>query len=128
MVEKGASEMKCKECKKKIVFDHYLAGNQPNQNRETLYLVFKCDCASYVIPLDLVETSEFKGLVSSGAIQYWKFEQDRDWSGEKLSREAKKIYREQGEAAYEKWQKEVYFPLLDARVKKLKANRFRKRA
>ncbi len=120
--------MKCKECKKRITFDHYLAGSQPDQKRETLYLVFKCDCASYVIPLDLVETSDFKGLVSSGAMKYWKFQRDLDCNGAKLSREAKRIYDEQGEAAYERWQKEVYFPLLDARVKKLKTNRFRKRA
>jgi len=67
-------------------------------------------------------------LVSSGPFSIWKFQQERDWNGEKLSRRRKKIYQETGEAAYEKWQKEVYFPLLDARVKKLKANRFRKRA
>lgn len=126
--EKGAPEMKCKECKKKIVFDHYLAGNQPVQGKETLYLVFKCDCGSYVIPMDLVETSEFKGLVSSGTIRYCKLAEDRHMDGEKLSREAKKIYQEQGEAAYERWKKEVYFPLMDARAKRLKGNRFRKRA
>jgi hypothetical protein len=38
-----------------------------------------------------------------------------------------KIYKEQGEEAYEKWKKEVYFPLMDSKLKKIKENCFRKR-
>jgi hypothetical protein len=125
---KGVSGMKCKVCKKKITFDHYLAKSEPDHHREKLHVIAKCDCGSYVIPLDLVETTEFKGLVSSDQTEHWKLCGETQWDGEHLSREAKKIYREQGEEAYEKWKKEVFFPLMDARIKKLKANRFRKSA
>ena len=125
--EKESQAMKCKECKKKISFDHYLATNKPHLNHEKLHLVFKCDCGFYVIPLDLVETTEFKGLFSLESVKHLKIVNDRQFNGKKLSEEALKIYNEQGEEAYEKWKKEVYFPLMDSKLKKIKENCFRKR-
>jgi hypothetical protein len=124
---KESQTMKCKECKKKISFDHYLATNRPHLNHEKLHLVFKCDCGIYVIPLDLVETTKFKGLFSLESIKHLKIANGRKFSGKKLSEEAMKIYKEQGEEAYEKWKKEVYFPLMDSKLKKIKENCFRKR-
>jgi hypothetical protein len=124
---KESQAMKCKECKKKISFDHYLATNRPHLNHEKLHLVFKCDCGIYVIPLDLVETTKFKGLFSLESIKHLKIANGRKFSGKKLSEEAMKIYKEQGEEAYEKWKKEVYFPLMDSKLKKIKENCFRKR-
>ena len=125
--EKGSQTMRCGECKKKISFDHYLATNRSHLNHEKLHLVFKCDCGIYVIPLDLVETTEFKGLFSLESIKHLKIANGRKFSGKKLSQEAMKIYNEQGEKAYEKWKKEVYFPLMDSKLKKIKENCFRKR-
>ena len=119
--------MRCKECKKKISFDHYLATNRSHLNHEKLHLVFKCDCGIYVIPRDLVETTEFKGLFSLESIKHLKIANGRKFSGKKLSQEAMKIYNEQGEKAYEKWKKEVYFPLMDSKLKEIKENCFRKR-
>src|SRR4030042_4094722 len=124
--EKGSQTMRCGECKKKISFDHYLATNRSHLNHEKLHLVFKCDCGIYVIPLDLVETTEFKGLFSLESIKHLKIANGRKFSGKKLSQEAMKIYNEQGEKAYEKWKKEVYFPLMDSKLKKIKDNCFRK--
>jgi hypothetical protein len=125
---KESQRMRCKECKKKISFDHYLATNRPHLNHEKLHLVFKCDCGIYVIPLDLVETTKFKGFFSLESIKHLKIVNGRQFSGKKLSQEAMKIYNEQGEKAYEKWKKEVYFPLMDSKLKKIKDNCFRKRA
>jgi hypothetical protein len=124
---KGTQTMRCKECNKKISFDHYLATNRPHLNHEKLHLVFKCDCGIYVIPLDLVETTKFKGLFSLESIKHLKIANGRKFNGKKLSQEAMKIYNEQGEKAYEKWKKEVYFPLMDSKLKKIKENCFRKR-
>ena len=125
---KGNQTMRCKECKKKISFDHYLATNRPHLNHEKLHLVFKCDCGIYVIPLDLVETTRFKGLFSLESIKHLKIANGPKFNGKKLSQEAMKIYNEQGEKAYEKWKKEVYFPLMDSKLKKIKENCFRKRS
>ena len=119
--------MKCKECQKKITFDHYLATTRPDAKGEGIRLVFECDCGFYVIPLDMVEITGSKALVSSSAMKHWKVEADAGLSGEKLSRKGMKIYKEQGEAAYEKWKKEVYFPLMDAKAEKMKRNSFRRR-
>ena len=125
--ERG-SQMKCKECQKKITFDHYLATNKTDPKSEKVHLVFKCDCGFYVIPLDIAEITNSKALVSSGAMKYWKMDSDGELNGPELSRKGLKIYEEQGEEAYEKWKREVYFPLIEARMKRLKTNRFRKRA
>ena len=119
--------MKCKECQKKISFDHYLATTRPDPRGESVRLVFRCDCGVYMIPLDVVDITGSKALVSSSAMEYWKIDLDVGLSGEKLSRKGIKIYKEQGEEAYEKWKREVYFPLMDAKVKKMKRNGFRKR-
>jgi len=119
--------MKCKECQKKINFDHYLATTHPDPKGESVRLVFKCDCGFYIIPLDVVEMSGSKAFFSSAAMEYWKIDVDVGLSGEKLSRKGIKIYKEQGEAAYEKWKTEVYFPLVEAKAEKLKRNSFRKK-
>ena len=126
-LEKVKQTMRCKECKKKISFDHYLATNRHHLKHEKLHLVFKCDCGIYVIPLDLVETTKFKGLFSLESIKHLKIVNGREFSGKRLSQEAMKIYNEQGEKAYEKWKKDVYFPLMDSKLKKIKENCFRKR-
>jgi len=119
--------VKCKECRKEIRFDHYSATTRRETKGESVRLVFKCDCGFYVIPLDLVEITGSKALVSSSTMKYRKIHADGGLSGEKLSREGIKIYREQGEEAYERWKEEVYFPLMDARVERTKRNTFRKR-
>ena len=119
--------MKCKECQKKINFDHYLATTRPDPKGDSVRLAFKCECGFYIIPLDVVEMSGSKAFLSSSAMEYWKIDMDVGLSGEKLSRKGIKIYKEQGEEAYEKWKREVYFPLMDAKVKKMKRNGFRKR-
>ena len=118
--------MKCKVCKKKITVDHFLPTRGPDHSKENLHLVLRCDCGSYVIPIDLVEAGEFRGLFSGGNVSRY-VEGNRPLDGQKLAREAKKIYDEKGEAAYERWKKEVFVPLMDARIRKLKNNRFRKR-
>lgn len=120
--------MKCKECQKKITFDHYLATTRPDRKGESVHLVFRCDCGFYVIPMEVVEITGSKALLSSSAMEYWKTDTDVGLSGEKLSRKGMKIYKEQGEEAYEKWKKEVYFPLMDAKAENMKRNHFRKRA
>jgi hypothetical protein len=119
--------MKCKECQKKISFDHYLATTHPDSKGESMRLVLKCGCGFYIIPLDVVEMSGAKAFLSSSAMEYWKVDLDIGLSGERLSRKGIKIYKEQGEEAYEKWKREVYFPLMDAKVEKMKRNGFGKR-
>ena len=119
--------MKCKECQKKITFDHYLVTTRPDAKRENIRLVFECDYGFYMIPLDMIEITGLKALVSSSAMKHRKVEADAGLSGEKLSRKGMKIYKEHGEAAYEKWKKEVYFPLMDAKAEKIKRNSFRRR-
>jgi len=120
-------QMKCKECQKKIHFDHYLATTRPDPKGESVRLVFKCECGFYIIPLDVVEMSGSKAFLSLSAMEYWKIDTDIGLSGEKLSRKGIKIYKEQGEEAYEKWKREVYFPLMDAKVKRMRRNGFGKR-
>ena len=119
-LRKGEAGMKCKACRKKIMLDHYVVINQPDPSREKLHLVFRCDCGAYVIPLDLVETGEVKAWVSSGEVLYRKLKANQAWNGEKLSRQAKKVYHAKGEGGYEKWKEEVYFPFVDASVKRMK--------
>jgi hypothetical protein len=119
--------MKCKECQKKINFDHYLATSRPDPKGEKVRLVFKCECGFYIIPLDVVEMSGLKAFLSSSAMEYWKIDTDAGLSGKMLSRKGIKIYKEQGEEAYEKWKREVYFPLMDAKAEKMKKNSFRRR-
>ena len=41
--------------------------------------------------------------------------------GKKLSREGLKIFNQQGEKAYDQWTKEVFIPLMDAKLKRLRA-------
>ena len=119
--------MKCKECQKKINFDHYLATTRSDPKGESVRLVFRCDCGFYMIPLDVVEITGSKALLSSSAMEYRKIDTDVGLSGEKLSRKGIKIYKEQGEEAYEKWKRDVYFPLMDAKAEKTKRNNFRRR-
>jgi hypothetical protein len=119
--------VKCKACQKRINFDHYSATKRPGAKGESVRLVFQCDCGFYVIPLDVVEITGSKALVSSSDMEYWKIGADVGLSGEKLSQEGTKIYKEQGEEAYEKWKKEVYFPLMDAKAERMKRHSFRRR-
>jgi len=119
--------MKCKECQKKIDFDHYLATTRPDPKGESVRLVFKCECGFYIIPLDVVDMSGSKAFLASSAMEYWKIDADAGLSGKKLSRKGIKIYKEQGEEAYEKWKREVYFPLMDAKAEKTRRNGFGKR-
>ncbi len=119
--------MKCKECQKKITFDHYVATTRPDPKKESVHLVFKCECGFYVIPMDVVEITGSKALVSLSAMKYRKIDLNGVRSGKRLSREGIKIYKEQGEEAYERWQREVYFPLMDAKAERMKRNNFRRR-
>ena len=123
----GGLQMKCKECQKKIDFDHYLATTRPDPKGESVRLVFKCECGFYIIPLDVVDMSGSKAFLASSAMEYWKIDADVGLSGRKLSRKGIKIYKEQGEEAYEKWKREVYFPLMDAKAEKTRRNGFGKR-
>ena len=79
-----------------------------------------------MIPVDVAEMTRSRALVSSGAVEYWKSDQAA-LNGMELSREGIEIFNEQGEEAYEKWKREVYFPLMDEKMKRLKLSRFRKR-
>jgi hypothetical protein len=120
--------MRCKECHKKISLDHCAAMTRRGSKKESLRLVFKCACGFYVLPIDVVEIMGAKALVSVSTMRYQKSDGDGSRSGEKLSREGSKIFKEQGKEAYERWQREVYFPLMDAEVKGMKRNNFRRRA
>ena len=119
--------MKCERCQRKLTLDHYVATTRPDRKGECLRLVFRCACGIYVVPLDLVEITGSRALVSSSIVTYGRVIEDGESSGKKLSREGLKIYREQGEEAYEKWKEEVYFPLMVSKMKKMKANFFGKR-
>ena len=113
--------MKCKECQKKIAFDHYLGATGPALNKGSIQLVFKCDCGLYVVPFDLVQISKGRGLISSGRIKQYKVGDDKASDGKKLSREGLKIFNQQGEKAYDQWTKEVFLPMMDAKLKRLRA-------
>jgi len=112
--------MKCDACQKKITFDHYLGTTGPGSNGGNIQLVFKCDCRFYMVPFELVQISHGRGLVFSGRMKRWKArEQTSD--GKRLSREGLKIYSQQGEKAYDRWTQEVFLPLMDAKLKELRA-------
>jgi len=111
--------MKCKECLKKIVFDHYRGSTGSNSNGGAIQLVFKCDCRVYVVPFDLIQISMGRGLIFSGRMKRLRT-RGQVWDAKKLSREGMKIYIQQGEQAYERWTQEVFLPLMDAKLKQLK--------
>ncbi len=112
--------MKCKECRKRIVFDHYW-GSTGSGTNGNLHLVFRCDCGFHMVPFDLIQVSSGKGLLSSGKIRHWKVDGNLS-NGKKLSKEGQKIFHTQGEKAYDRWTKEVFLPLMDAALKKMRAN------
>ena len=110
--------MKCEECQKKITFDHYLGST--GSNGGNIQLVFKCDCGFYMVPFDLVKISKGKGLISAGKMVHWKINGEGAMDGKRLSQEGQKIFKQQGEQAYDQWTKEVFLPLMDAKLKKLR--------
>ena len=116
---KRGPAMKCKECQKKITFDHYL-GTTGSGSNGNIQLVFKCDCGFYMVPFDLVQISKGRGLISSGKIKHYKVSNEEASDGKKLSREGLRIFNKLGEQAYDRWTKEVFLPLMDARLRKLR--------
>ena len=112
--------MKCKECQKRIAFDHYLGTTGPTLNEGSIQLVFKCDCGLYVVPFALVQVSKGRGLISSGKMTRYKMDEDQISDGKKLSREGQKIYSKQGEKAYDQWTREVFLPMMDAKLRRLR--------
>jgi len=113
--------MKCKECQKKITFDHYL-GTTGSGSNGGIQIVFKCDCGFYMVPFDLVEISKGKGLISSGKIKHYKIDWKQTSDGKTLSREGLEIFNKEGEQAYDRWTKEVFLPLMDAKLKKMRTS------
>jgi hypothetical protein len=113
--------MKCKDCQKKIAFDHYLGTTGPVSNGGNIQLVFKCDCGFYMVPFALVQISKGRGLISSGKMKHYKIDEEETSDGKKLSQEGLKIFNKQGEKAYDQWTKEVFLPLMDAKLKRLRA-------
>ena len=118
---KRGPAMKCKECQKKITFDHYLGATGSGSNGN-IQLVFKCDCGFYMVPFDLVQISKGKGLISSGKMKHYKISDEETSDGKKLSREGLRIFNKLGEQAYDRWTKEVFLPLMDARLKRLRTS------
>lgn len=119
---KRGPAMKCNECQKKITFDHYLGTTRSGSNGGAIQLVFRCDCGFYMVPFNFIQISSGRGLIFSGTgrMKRWKTH-DPLSDGKKLSREGLKIYNQQGEQAYDRWTKEVFLPLMDAKLKKLRA-------
>ncbi len=113
--------MKCNECQKKITFDHYY-GSTRGPNGGTLQLVFKCDCGFYRVPFDLVQMSNGKGLIFSGRMEHCKRNGEKNSDGKRLSREGLKIFNQRGQQAYDRWTKEVFLPLMDAKLKRMRAS------
>lgn len=113
--------MKCRECQKKITFDHYL-GTTGSGSNGNIQLVFKCDCGFYMVPFDLVQISKGRGLISSGKMKHYKISDEETSDGKKLSREGLRIFNKLGEQAYDRWTKEVFLPLMDARLKRLRTS------
>ncbi len=111
--------MRCKDCQKKITFDHYF-GTTRGSNGGNLQLVFKCDCGFYRVPFGLVQISRARGLIFSGKMEHWKINGEQDTDGKRLSREGLKIFNQQGERAYDRWTKEVFLPLMDAKLKRMR--------
>ena len=66
-----------------------------------------------------------EGLVSLEKIKSQKIEEGRSLDGKKLSQEGLRIYNKHGIEAYEKWQKEVFLPLMHERIRKLRAGSVR---
>ena len=110
--------MKCETCQKKITFDHYLGST--GSNGGNIRLVFKCDCGVYTVPFDLVKISKGKGLVFAGKMVHRKIKGKGPMDGKRLSQEGRKIFKQQGEQAYDRWTKEVFLPLMDAKLKELR--------
>ncbi len=113
--------MKCEECQKRITFDHYL-GTTGSGSNGNIQLVFKCDCGFYMVPFDLVQISKGRGLISAGKMKHYKMGDEEISDGKKLSREGLRIFNKLGEEAYDRWTKEVYLPLMDARLKRLRTS------
>jgi len=113
--------MKCTRCQKKISVDHYLATTRLDSQEGNVQLVFKCDCGFYMVPFDLVQIGNGKGLIFSGRMKHCKTSKERLSDGKKLSREGSRIYHKHGEQAYEQWTREVFLPLMEAKLKKLRA-------
>ncbi len=118
---KRGPAMKCKECQKKITFDHYL-GTTGSGSNGNIQLVFKCDCGFYMVPFDLVQISKGRGLISAGKMKHYKMGDGETSDGKKLSREGLRIFNKLGEEAYDRWTKEVFLPLMDARLKRLRTS------
>lgn len=112
--------MKCKECQKKIAFDHYL-GTTGSGSNGNIQLVFKCDCGFYMVPFDLVQISKGRGLMSSGKMRHYKTNDKPPLDGKRLSREGLRIFNKLGVQAYDRWTKEVFLPLMDAKLKRLRS-------
>jgi hypothetical protein len=75
-----------------------------------------------MVPFDLVRISKGKGLISAGKMIHWKINGEGTSDGKKLSQEGLKIFKQQGEQAYDRWTKEVFLPLMDAKLKKLRTH------
>jgi hypothetical protein len=116
---KRGPAMKCKECQKKITFDHYL-GTTGSGSNGNIQFVFKCECGFYIVPFDLVQISRRKGWISSGKMKHYKISDAETRDGKKLSQEGLKIFNKLGEQAYDRWTKEVFLPLMDAKLKRLR--------
>jgi len=116
---KRGPAMKCKECQKKITFDHYLgtAGSGSNGNMQ---LVFKCECGFYTVPFDLVQIRKGRGWISAGKMKHYKMGDEEISDGKKLSQEGLRIFNKMGEEAYDRWTREVFLPLMDAKLKRLR--------
>ena len=112
--------MKCSECRKKITFDHYRGTTGPGSNGN-IQLVFRCDCGLILVPFGLVQISRGRGWISSGKIRHCKVDHVPS-DGKKLSKEGQKIFFTQGEKAYDRWTKEVFLPLMDAKIKKMRGH------
>ncbi len=113
--------MKCKACRKEIVFDHYVATTGSDPDRPAVQLILKCGCGLYLIPFDFIHIGKRTGFVSSEKIKRLAPSKDRSFDGRDLSQEGLEIYNTHGKQAYEKWKEEVFFPLMDSRLKRLRA-------
>ena len=113
---KGAT-MKCEECQKKIIFDHYLGST--GSNGGNIQLVFRCNCGFYIVPFDLVRISKGKGLISAWKDDSLEDQRRRNLGWEKDShRKASEFLSSRANKLTDRWTKEVFLPLMDARLKK----------
>ena len=113
--------MRCKTCQKKITFEHYYGSTGSGPGGGKIRLVLKCQCGFTTIPFDVVQISRGRGLLSSGKVRHRKNNGDASSNGKRLSKEGQKIFDQQGEQAYTRWTREVFLPMMDARLKKLRA-------